>query len=97
MLILQGTLRQVGEVSFSKDRPKPESFLKLWVEHETPRDTGPADLAITELLIPKADVPYSPQKGETVSVVVRCYVAGRDLAFKAISLLQPAKTAPASK
>lgn len=91
MLTLTGTLRQFGEVTLGKDAPKP--YLKLWVEHETPRDNGPADLRIDELLIPIEDAPPEPERerllkrGQPVSVVVRAWARGRDLAFQAVRLV----------
>ena len=53
MLTLTGTLRQFGDVAFAgKDSTEKTPYLKLWIEHETPRQDGPADLKIEELLIP---------------------------------------------
>lgn len=85
MITLTGTLRQFGEVNLGKDTPKP--FLKLWVEHETPRDTGPGDLRIEELLIPIEDAPPGPERerllqtGKPVSVVVRVWAKLGNLNF----------------
>lgn len=86
MLILQGTLRQAGEINLSKD-DTPRPYVKLWVEHETPREKGVGDLAISELLIPKADCSEIPPRGSTVNVAVRAYVAGRNVAYSALSLV----------
>lgn len=94
MLILQGTLRQAGEIEL-KDKPEP--FVKLWVEHETPRQNGPADLKISELLIPKSEARSLPKAGDLVSVVVRAYVAGRDIAYAGVSVLAASIPAPAAK
>lgn len=90
MLTLTGTLRQFGEVNLGKDNPKP--FLKLWVEHETPRDNGPADLRIEELLIPIEDAPPAADRekllrtGQPVSVVVRAWAKLGALQLSAVRL-----------
>lgn len=90
MLTLTGTLRQFGEITFGKEVPK--QYLKLWVEHETPRDNGPADLRIEELLIPIEDAPPGPerdrllQKGKPVSVIVRVWAKLGALNISAVSL-----------
>lgn len=91
MLTITGTLRQSGDLTIQE---KP--FVKLWVEHETPRKDGVDDLQIVELLIPKADCPNVPEKGSQVGVNVRCYASGRDVKFQAIGLAKTpalAKTA----
>lgn len=90
MLTLTGTLRQFGEVNFGKEAPKP--FLKLWVEHETPRGDGPADLKIEELLIPIEDCPPPAERerllkpGSPVSVVVRVWAKLGSLQMSAVRL-----------
>lgn len=90
MLTLTGTLRQFGEVTFGKDSPKP--YLKLWVEHETPRDNGPADLRIEELLIPLEDAPPVQERekllrpGHPVSVIVRVWAKLGALNFSAVRI-----------
>jgi hypothetical protein len=90
MLTLTGTLRQFGEVTLGKDAPKP--YLKLWVEHETPRDNGPADLRIEELLIPIEDAPPEPERerllkrGQPVSVIVRAWAKLGTLNLSAVRI-----------
>jgi len=90
MLTLTGTLRQFGEVTFGKENPKP--YLKLWVEHETPRGDGPADLRIEELLIPIEDCPPVNERerllkpGSPVSVVVRVWAKLGALQMSAVRL-----------
>lgn len=95
MLTLTGTLRQFGDVTFGDDK---KSFLKLWVEHETPRDNGPADLRIEELLLPGDVVQPSDRAslkaGAPVSVVVRFWAKGRDVVFAAVRLVGGAGNAP---
>ena len=88
MLVLTGTLRQFGEVTLGEEK-KP--FLKLWVEHETPRQDGPADLKIEELLLERSavdqDTVKSLKQGTSVSVAVRAWARGRDIAFSAVRLV----------
>lgn len=90
MLTLTGTLRQFGEVTLGKENPKP--YLKLWVEHETPRQDGPADLRIEELLIPIEDAPPAPERekllkaGQPVSVIVRAWAKLNSLQLSAVRL-----------
>lgn len=89
MLVLTGTLRQFGEVAFDDGKKK---MLKLWLEHETPRDNGPSDLKIEELLLPAESVDTESmkklQKGGPVSVLVRAWAKGRDIAFQGVELLR---------
>jgi hypothetical protein len=90
MLTLTGTLRQFGEVNLGKETPKP--FLKIWLEHETPRDGGPADLRIEELLIPMEDAPSKADRdrlmkpGQPLSVVVRAWAKLGTLYFAAVKI-----------
>lgn len=90
MLTLTGTLRQAGPITI-KEKP----FQKLWVETETPRENGPADLQLHELLIPSEHVENLPSPGSLVAVDVRAYANGRNVAFSALAArpaYQPAKT-----
>jgi hypothetical protein len=91
MLTINGTLRQHGELTITE---KP--FIKLWVEHETPRADGVDDLQIVELLIPRDQCGPIPAKGAQIGVNVRAYPVGRDVKFQALGLAgapQPAKNA----
>jgi hypothetical protein len=91
MITLTGTLRQSGEVTFGKDKDA-RKMLKLWVEHESPRDNGPADLRIEEFFVPSEHGPMLPPQGQQVSVSVRPYASGRNVAFAAIGIVaQPLK------
>lgn len=95
MLTLTGTLRQFGDVSYGKEGEPKTDYLKLWIEHETPRENGPADLKIEELLIPKADVGAEAKnlrQGGKLSVAVRAYPKGRDVAFQCVGLVGAAST-----
>lgn len=100
MLTLTGTLRQFGEVNLGKETPKP--FLKLWVEHETPRDNGPSDLRIEEFLIPIEDAPPAAERekllkqGQPVSVVVRAWAKLGVLNLSAVRLAGLSPFAPSS-
>lgn len=88
MLLLNGTLRQSGEMTIN-ERP----LVKLWVEHETPRENGVGDLKIEELFIEKGKAENLPPHGSPISVIVRAYPKGRDVAFAAVGVA-PSKTAP---
>jgi hypothetical protein len=82
MLTITGTLRQSGELTI-KEKP----FVKLWVECETERENGPADLQILELLVPATNPPAKiPERGKQVSVDVRAYANGRNVAFSALAI-----------
>lgn len=100
MMTLTGTLRQFGEVKFGKETPKP--YLKLWVEHETPRPDGPADLKIEELLIPLEDCPPAVERekllkpGAPVSIVVRVWAKLGTLQMSAVRLAGLAPRAASS-
>ena len=89
MLILSGTLRQIGDLLIKdKTGDGQKSFKKLWIEHETPgRENQPGDLRIEEILIPAATGTNYPKSGETVRVAVRAYPSGRDIKFQALELL----------
>lgn len=100
MLTLTGTLRQFGEITMGAKDATPRTFLKLWVEHETPRDNGPADLRIEELLIPIEDAPSEPERsrvlrpGGPVSVVVRAWAKLGTLNLSAVKLAGGTAPAP---
>lgn len=81
MLTLTGTLRQSGDITI-KEKP----YRKLWVEHESERENGPSDLQILELLVPADNCPALPSKGEQISVDVRAYSNGRNVAFSALGV-----------
>jgi hypothetical protein len=85
MITLTGTLRQSGEVTFGKDK-EARTMCKLWVEHQTARESGPGDLKIEEFFVPVDDARNLPAPGKPVSVVVRPYSDGKRVAFQAIRL-----------
>jgi hypothetical protein len=96
MITLTGTLRQSGEVTFGKDK-EARKMVKLWVEHESPRDNGPSDLKIEEFFLPVEEVKTLPPKGELVSVAVRPYSNGRAVAYSAIALVTQPSPKPVGK
>ena len=81
MIVLTGTLRQSGEMNINE---KP--LLKLWVEHESPRDKGPADLKIEEFFVSPDQAAFLPTAGQQVSLIVRPYARGRDVAFSCVGV-----------
>ncbi len=89
MIILNGTLRQAGQITI-KDKP----VIKLWVEHETARDNGPSDIKIEEFLIDADKCGPLPPKGSPVSIAVRMYAKGRDIIFMALQVLQHVEPKP---
>lgn len=99
MLTLTGTLRQFGNVEYGKEEKK--SYLKLLLEHETPGRPGELpDLRIEQLLIPSAEVgpeADSLKRGGEVSVLVRAYVRGREIAYQAVSIISGTSTAQKTK
>jgi hypothetical protein len=69
-------------------------MLKLWVEHESERDNGPADLRIEEFFVPAEESKSLPKKGDQISVSVRPYANGRNVAYSALGIVaQGAATA----
>lgn len=96
MIILSGICRQTGSVEFGEKEKK--KFLKIWVEHETPgQGDRPGDLAIQEFLIPAESIKKQPVKGDTISLSVRCYAKGREVAFQALELLSGGNISPQLK
>lgn len=84
MLTLKGTLRQAGAIKTKEG----QEFKKLWVEHETPADGDRVgDLQILEFLVPSKEVGPLPPHGDPISLDVRAYVRGRDIAYKALRVL----------
>lgn len=86
MFTLTGTLRQWSKTNF-KDTPK----LKVWVEHTTERDNGPADLKLEELFLPLTEEPKLPQNGSEITLQVRPWVNGKHIGLSATSVLEKFK------
>lgn len=84
MILLRGKLRQRGELTI-KGTPR----LKLVVEHETPRDTGPPDLNLETLFLEPHHAPQLPDDGSCVTLQVRPYPSGRNVAYAALAVVPP--------
>lgn len=91
MIILQGTLRQKAEVSIKskQDPTQTETRLKLWVEHEMPRDNGVNDLKIEEFFLDPASAKGLPPSGP-VNLTVRPYVSGSAIRYQVTGVLPKA-------
>jgi hypothetical protein len=88
-LILTGTLRQFGSSEFEGKKKT-----KLWLEHTSERDNGPADLKLEELFLEGDLTSAMPSAGSQISIIVRPYVVGKGVKFAAVGLA--AKTAAPS-
>jgi len=86
MLTLTGKFRQSSEMQIGKEGEPKRPFVKLWVEVENERDNGVSDLSIEELLVPADKVQKLPEKGENISIFVRAYARGRDVAYSALAI-----------
>lgn len=73
-------------MKLGKEGEEKRPYVKVWMEVESERENGVSDLSIEEILIPADRCGKLPQKGENVSVDVRCYAKGRDVAFSGLSL-----------
>lgn len=82
MLILTGKLRQASDI-----QTKERKLRKLWIETETPRDNGVADLDLHQFLLEPENCSNEPPAGSPISVSVRAYVAGSNLRFAALGLV----------
>lgn len=91
MITLTGVLRQSGEMTI-KEKP----LVKLWVEHESPRDNGVNDLKIEEFFLDREKAADLPEKGQEISIVVRPYPSGRGVAFQAIRVASNGRTGTTS-
>lgn len=89
MLILTGILRQSGELA-KRDEPQTK-FAKLWVEHETPRDNGPDDLEILEMILPLEKARNVPKRGAEISLLVRAYPKGKGIGYQALGIVSERK------
>ena len=88
MIILTGKLRQLAEMKI-KEQPK----LKLVVEHETDRNDGTSDLHLETLFVDPQERTKCPPEGSEVSIAVRPWVSGRNVAYAASHVIGKAKTA----
>jgi hypothetical protein len=88
MIVLTGKLRQLAEMKI-KEQPK----LKLVVEHETDRNDGSKDLHLETLFVDPSERQKCPSEGSDVSIEVRPWVSGRNVAYAASSVIGKAKPA----
>jgi hypothetical protein len=88
MILLRGKLRQRGKLNI-----KGNDRLKLVVEHETPRESGPPDLNLETLFLEPHWEPQLPADGSFVTVQVRPYPSGRNVAYAALAVVPPEKGA----
>lgn len=84
MIALTGKLRQSGQVTI-KERP----LVKIWVEHEMPRDSGTPDLKIEEFFLEPAAAEKLPKAGSEVTLSVRPYPKGRDVGYQVTGVIAP--------
>ena len=82
MITLTGTLRQFAPSEFEGKKKT-----KIWLEHTSERDTGPADLKLEELYLEGDHVAEMPAAGSQIAVVVRPYASGKGVKFSALRLL----------
>lgn len=89
MITLTGKLRQSGPVTY-----EGVTKLKLWIEHETPRENGVPDLKLEELFLEGIDQSALPPAGSEIAVQVRPYAMGKAVKYSAVALaasVQPSK------
>ena len=82
MITLTGKLRQLAEMKI-KEQPK----LKLVVEHETARNDGTNDLHLETLFVDPSERQKCPSEGGQVSVSVRPWASGKNVAYAASHVL----------
>lgn len=82
MITLTGTLRQFAPSEFEGKKKT-----KIWLEHTSERDNGPADLKLEELYLEGDHVSELPPAGSQIALVVRPYAVGKGVKFSALRLL----------
>ncbi len=93
MITLTGTLRQFGNSEFEGKKKT-----KVWLEHTSERDNGPADLKLEELFLEGDLTASMPVPGSPISIIVRPYAVGKGVKFAAVGLAgKPAALANTSK
>jgi hypothetical protein len=93
MITLTGTLRQFGPSEFEGKKKT-----KVWLEHTSERDNGPADLKLEELFLEGDLTASMPAAGSPISIIVRPYAVGKGVKFAAVALAgKPAVVASALK
>lgn len=91
MLILQGLLRQKGDIETKEGK----KFTKLWIEHQSEGQNGTPDLKIAEFMIPAEALPAVKveklRANQPISLSVRPFVVGRDVKFSATGIVEDSK------
>lgn len=87
MITLTGKLRQASTIQM-----KEKAMRKLWVETETQRDNGVADLDLHQFLLDTDKCSLEPAPGSPVTLSVRPYVMAGNLRFSALSILSATLT-----
>lgn len=82
MITLTGTLRQFAPSEFEGKKKT-----KLWLEHTSPRDNGPADLKLEELYLEGDHTSEMPPAGSQIALEVRPYAVGKGVKFSALRLV----------
>lgn len=82
MITLTGTLRQFAPAEYDGKKKT-----KLWLEHTSARDNGPADLKLEELFLEGDHTAEMPSAGSQISIEVRPYAVGKGVKFSALRLL----------
>jgi hypothetical protein len=82
MITLTGTLRQFAPAEYDGKKKT-----KLWLEHTSARDNGPADLKLEELFLEGDHIAAMPPAGSEIAVEVRPYAVGKGVKFSALRLI----------
>lgn len=82
MITLTGILRQFAPAEYDGKKKT-----KLWLEHTSERDNGPADLKLEELFLEGDHTAEMPAPGSSISLVVRPYAVGKGVKFSALRLV----------
>ena len=91
MITLTGKLRQSAPSEYDGKKKT-----KIWLEHTSERDNGPADLKLEELFMDGDLTPSLPSAGSEISVVVRPYAVGKGVKFSALRLVEKPGTTPST-
>lgn len=91
MITLTGKLRQSAPSEYDGKKKT-----KIWLEHTSERDNGPADLKLEELFMEGDLTPSLPAAGSEISVVVRPYAVGKAVKFSALRLVEKPASIPST-
>jgi hypothetical protein len=81
MLTLTGKLRRKADLEIKGDKRT-----KLTLEYEVPRYEGEADLKLQDFFVEPVQA-SDLKEGQNVTLSVRAYVSGKDVAFSASHVL----------